>query len=199
MWAAMIKVMTKLMEKNWRGISMRTESGVLSMNSITSLSAWSTISAYWKDTTSSTWTEWRSWLGGYSVRTKAWFSLNAAEYREITCDESRALEIGGHTIWFWWNSDISQLPDLVRLMEKTDWTICQRWWKIRNPVLERGARGNWAGIQIGIVIDKFLPKLPQTGTYLPRRCKAGSKRCTPIWSWCRAIPHRILRGNHDRN
>ena len=30
------------------------------------------------------------------------------------------------------------------------------------------------------------PKLPQTGTCPPRRCKADWKRCAPIWSWCRA-------------
>ena len=30
------------------------------------------------------------------------------------------------------------------------------------------------------------PKLPQTGSCPPRRCKADLKRCAPIWSWCRA-------------
>ena len=27
---------------------------------------------------------------------------------------------------------------------------------------------------------------PQTGICPPRRCKAGLKRCAPIWNWCRA-------------
>ena len=29
-------------------------------------------------------------------------------------------------------------------------------------------------------------KLPRTGICPPRRCKAGLKRCAPIWNWCRA-------------
>ena len=29
-------------------------------------------------------------------------------------------------------------------------------------------------------------KLPLTGTCPPRRCKAGLKRCAPIWNWCGA-------------
>ena len=29
-------------------------------------------------------------------------------------------------------------------------------------------------------------KLPQTGICPPRRCKAGLKRCAPIWNWCGA-------------
>ena len=30
-------------------------------------------------------------------------------------------------------------------------------------------------------------KLPRTGTYPPRRCKADWKRCAPIWNWCRTM------------
>lgn len=30
------------------------------------------------------------------------------------------------------------------------------------------------------------PKLPLTGICPPRRCKAGLKRCAPIWNWCGA-------------
>ena len=29
-------------------------------------------------------------------------------------------------------------------------------------------------------------EMPQTGICPPRRCKAGLKRCAPIWNWCRA-------------
>ncbi len=32
----------------------------------------------------------------------------------------------------------------------------------------------------------WLLKLPKTGIYPPMRCKAGLKRCAPIWNWCRA-------------
>ena len=35
-------------------------------------------------------------------------------------------------------------------------------------------------------LDCALLELPLTGTCPPRRCKAGLKRCAPIWNWCGA-------------
>ena len=51
--------------------------------------------------------------------------------------------------------------------------------------------GELASNALAALREQDLPNwplnLPQTGTCPPRRCKAGWKRCAPIWNWCRAI------------
>ncbi len=52
--------------------------------------------------------------------------------------------------------------------------------------------GELASKLLAALRERDLPelgplKLPQTGICPLRRCKAGLKRCAPIWNWCGAI------------
>ena len=50
--------------------------------------------------------------------------------------------------------------------------------------------GELASQLLAALREQDLPELAaeiaRTGICPPRRCKAGLKRCAPIWNWCRA-------------